>query len=290
MNACGFRRLRWRCELVASFLAQPHLHGVSYIMGLRTRREDLCIPPPLTQPPFSLPDSAFPNDRRFAFLDLSKSPPFNPLNPAFIHKSSFLCSFTARQLLKDYKTTFDDVTGDLTVYGKCDKGTALFSSCLTSDKGRYKAEVFFSSLSSFDLLLVSSSSPTHTHQFGNTSSGVKRNNDTRTIHIVNAATVREVSKRCGVSLEPKRFRGNVVIDGVEPWGEFDWVGKVVKVGGVDMEVLSRTIRCDGVSDKEDGVDLPKMLAEEFPEHGPYLGVYAQVRKGGRIEIGDNVTW
>ena len=37
------------------------------------------------------------------------------------------------------------------------------------------------------------------------------------------------------------------------------------------------------------LDLPRLLTEHFPEHGPYLGVYAQVVAAGRVSLGDVVT-
>lgn len=61
------------------------------------------------------------------------------------------------------------------------------------------------------------------HQFGNTHLGVKHSQDTQTIHIINARTVEEVSQAIGKPLDPMRFRTNVVLDGLKPWGEFKWV-------------------------------------------------------------------
>ena len=151
--------------------------------------------------------------------------------------------------------------------------------------------LFYFSARPQSLRLVSQQSRpgSHTHQFGNTGSGVKHNNDTRTVHIVNKATVGAVSDACGVDLTAERFRANIIIDGVRPWGEFDWVGKNVKLGSAMFKVLSRTVRCAGVSDDERGIDIPKILADNFPEHGPYLGVYAQVVVGGTVKPGDAVV-
>ena len=78
----------------------------------------------------------------------------------------------------------------------------------------------------------------------------------------------------------------MIVDGVEPWEEFKWVGNTIKLGDVTLRVLSRTVRCDGVSGT--GLDVPKLLQKHFPEHGPYLGIYAQVVEGGMMRIGDGV--
>lgn len=146
------------------------------------------------------------------------------------------------------------------------------------------------------LVCVTATNP-QTHQFGNTSSGWKqtKKKDTRTIHIVNAATVRALSHAMEIPLNPTRFRPNIVLDGIPAWSEFDWVSRDdahIQIGSCQLEVISRTVRCEGVSvdplDVDNVVDIPKALIEHFPEHGPYLGVYAVVQKGGTISLGDDV--
>jgi hypothetical protein len=147
----------------------------------------------------------------------------------------------------------------------------------------------------------------HTFQFGNTRAGVKNNpdGDTRLVHIVNKSTVREFSDKIGMDLNAMRFRPNIIIDGLEPWKEFDWVGRTVRVvssssssssssasssasGGSSrssstliMKILSTTVRCEGIGidpldPNREKVDIPKLLAKHYPEYGPYLGVYASL--------------
>lgn len=158
----------------------------------------------------------------------------------------------------------------------------------------------------------------HTHQFGNTSSGVKHNNgDTRTIHIVNENTVRQFSEaigrhsssssKGGLRLAPTRFRPNIVVDDLEPWAEFDLVGKTIELlpaseqrssaaNLLRLRVVSRTVRCAGIGidplNPEQGtLDIPKLLTEHFPQYGPYFGVYAVVdglsSEGSHIAVGDS---
>jgi hypothetical protein len=37
------------------------------------------------------------------------------------------------------------------------------------------------------------------------------------------------------------------------------------------------------------VNVPQLLQEHFPVHGPYLGVYARVVEGGSLRVGDAVV-
>ena len=170
------------------------------------------------------------------------------------------------------------------------------------------------------------------HQFGNTRSGIKYAKDTRTIHIINAATVRQFSNAIGIPLDPMRFRPNIIVDGWEPWKEFDCIGKILTCrphgrgtsaptasdvhttgednkGGinvtntntletktVELKIISRTVRCAGVGvdpldppDQNVVLDIPKLLNQHFPQHGPYLGVYAVIRTPGELCVGDVLT-
>ena len=55
------------------------------------------------------------------------------------------------------------------------------------------------------------------HQFGNTRSGVRHHGDTRTIHVVNAASVAAVRRATGLDVDAAVFRPNVVVEGLAPW-------------------------------------------------------------------------
>ena len=144
------------------------------------------------------------------------------------------------------------------------------------------------------MVCITSNSDKHDHQFCNTSLGVKQRGDTRTLHIINANTIRDLSKKIGLRLNPSRFRPNIVIEGPIAWSEFDWiVGKTLQtVSGVKLTVINKTVRCKGVSvdplDPANILDIPELLIKHFPEHGPFLGVYAVVDAPGTLSLGDEL--
>ena len=76
------------------------------------------------------------------------------------------------------------------------------------------------------------------------------------------------------------------------WGEFAWIGKTLVAGDLRLKVVSKTVRCKGVSidplDPENVLDIPGLLMKHFPEHGPYLGVYCVVEAEGTLSIGDKL--
>lgn len=148
--------------------------------------------------------------------------------------------------------------------------------------------------------------------------GVKKQDDTRTLHIVNAATIRHVSEKIQIPLDARRFRPNIVVDSEKLWSkpfeEFNCIGKSLfcEKTGMVIEIISKTVRCDGIcidpydtsllrtkTSTIDGelvqkkeftpLDIPKLLTTHFPEHGPYLGVYAIIKEGGSISVGDKFT-
>ncbi len=56
--------------------------------------------------------------------------------------------------------------------------------------------------------------------------------------------------------------------------------------GIELKVLSRRVRCAGVGidplDPERNIDIPHLLSKHFPEHGPFLGVYASIEFNGDV--------
>jgi uncharacterized protein YcbX len=96
----------------------------------------------------------------------------------------------------------------------------------------------------------------------------------------------------------RRFRPNVLVDdaGDEPYPEDAWVGRSVRIGGVAIDVLMRTVRCamplraqpahgaEGILSRD--VDLYRALNSSHENH---LGVYASVREPGTISVGDDIA-
>jgi uncharacterized protein YcbX len=255
---------------------------------------------------------AFPHDREWALLKSENSDKFDALAPEWLHKEHFECAFTAAQVLSQLETAFDDDSYTLTLSqrtahrGSSGGVTSVRADLLVEEDVRALESFVREHLGGRGVKLVrgvklpfakcfpwgATQTGAHTHQFGNTRSGVRHNNNTRTIHIVNAATVAQVSERTGIDLDPQRFRANIIVQGLAPWEEFDWVGGQIAMGSAILDVISKTVRCDGVNvdliTGEQDCDLPALLAHHFPEHGPYLGVYAQVARGGCIACGDEV--
>ena len=90
---------------------------------------------------------------------------------------------------------------------------------------------------------------------------------------------------------PLRFRGNIHIEGLAPWREFDLVGRVLEgPSGVRLKVTKRIERCaatnvDPATGQRD-LAIPKLLMSRLGHAD--CGVYAEVLSGGSIAEGERL--
>jgi uncharacterized protein YcbX len=68
--------------------------------------------------------------------------------------------------------------------------------------------------------------------------------DFPSISILNAASNRAVGAQLGFEISPERWRGNFLIEGLEPWAEATWVGRSLALGAARLEVREPIVRCN----------------------------------------------
>ncbi|MEX0283673.1 MAG: MOSC domain-containing protein [Paracoccaceae bacterium] len=108
------------------------------------------------------------------------------------------------------------------------------------------------------------------------------------VSIMNASSHRAVEGRLGRPLEPERWRGNIWLDGLAPWEEFDWLDCDVRIGGAVLRVRERIVRCahttaSTTTGKRD-TDTLRLLDEGWGHQD--FGMNAEVIEGGDIRLGD----
>jgi uncharacterized protein YcbX len=109
------------------------------------------------------------------------------------------------------------------------------------------------------------------------------------ISLVNSASHAAVEGILEQPLSQKRWRGNIWIDDMPAWDEFNWVGKTVSIGNVELEIHQRITRClattanptTGERDADTLGALKSLGHQDF-------GVYGVVTKSGTISNGDQV--
>lgn len=258
----------------------------------------------------------FPDDRRYALLYDKNLEKFD--GKEWLHKQNFLCAFTDPALMASLQSSYEINVKEedgtlqriLKINERASSKVLLKPTDLATREGRLRLGKFMSEQSGKSVVCVTADDfddttkdkdKPHRFQFGNTSSGFKKNKgDTRTVHIINQHTVDAVSEAIGIPLDPRRFRPNIVINGPPPFAEFDWVKNKQSLHSVNgkgsFRPLSRTVRCRGISldpfDSEHGqkeLDLPALLARHFPQHGPYLGIYACLENAPySVSLGDEL--
>jgi uncharacterized protein len=110
------------------------------------------------------------------------------------------------------------------------------------------------------------------------------------LSILNLASNRALGDRLGQDLSIHRWRGNLWLDGLEPFGEFDLVGRSLRIGAAVLKVEQRITRCKATTVNPDtGASDADTLGGLRAGWGHEdLGVFATVTKGGPIALDDTV--
>ena len=101
-------------------------------------------------------------------------------------------------------------------------------------------------------------------------------------------TVRALSRADGRPVDPARFRGNLLLEGLEPFAEFGLVGAVVRVGGARLLIRQTIERCTATTVRPGAavrdLNVPRMLATHCGHI--HCGLYGEVLTPGAVGPGD----
>lgn len=117
--------------------------------------------------------------------------------------------------------------------------------------------------------------------------------DEAPVHLLTTASLRAMEALAPAQQwDPRRFRPNVVVDVGDESGflEDDWVGRRIRIGEVELEVIKRTSRCAMVARSQPGGirrDL-EVIRSLRAHHRLHLGVHARVVAAGTVRRGDRV--
>jgi len=113
----------------------------------------------------------------------------------------------------------------------------------------------------------------------------------KAISIINLNTISDFEKKIGKNIDPSRFRANLLIDNIDPWKEFNWVGKTIEIGDCILEVFKRTQRCAATNVNPENALRDINIPNEINSHFGHLdlGVYAKVKKTGVISVNDKLS-
>ena len=225
------------------------------------------------------PGEGFPFDRVWAVENGPSG--FDPAAPAWITKSKFTVLAQIPKVAAA-RTRLDEATG---VLHAAAPGAGEIAARLSEPGGREAFAGWLNRLLDPDdikgpLRVVEAPAQ---HRFTDHPKGQ--------VSIINLASVRDLSQRMGVELDPLRFRANLYVEGWPAWAENGWAGKSLMVGWARAEVFKPIVRCVATHVNPDTAlrdqEVTQALFDNFGNL--HCGIYVQVTSAGLVGLGDAAT-
>jgi uncharacterized protein len=221
----------------------------------------------------------FPGDRLFAVENGPSG--FNGAEPQHQPKTKFLM-LMRNEALARLRTRYDDASSVLVIEAE---GREAVRGNLATREGRLAVEAFFRRYLPAELRGPPKvlSAP-EGFRFTDSRQGY--------VSIINLASVGAIEATIGAPVDPLRFRGNVHVEGLEPWAEFELLGRTLETAtGARLKVTKRIQRCaatnvDPVTGLRD-IEVPRTLMRHLGHFD--CGVYAEVVMGGALAEGERLT-
>ena len=217
----------------------------------------------------------FPYDRLYAVEDGPSG--FNPQAPEHISKQKFTVLAKIAMVAR-IRTRFQEETGELEA--TFDDGRSIRAR-LTEEAGRQAFAAWLTAVLGEECRGPLQVLPAPgAYRFMDDVEGY--------ISIINLASVRDLSRRLGRPVDPRRFRANFYVDGWPAWAENEASGGKVRLGETEAVVAKPIVRCVATHvDPETGERDLELVRGLFENYGHrFCGIYAKVTKGGRVALGD----
>ena len=110
------------------------------------------------------------------------------------------------------------------------------------------------------------------------------------VSLLNIQSINDFQKKTDKKIEMSRFRGNICIDGIKPWEEQEWVGKIIKINNVSFKVEKKIPRCVAINLKpqtdDNSLNLLQALKKTYNHFD--MGIYLSALDDGKIEVGNKI--
>jgi uncharacterized protein YcbX len=117
--------------------------------------------------------------------------------------------------------------------------------------------------------------------------------DVAPISLISLQTITRIAEESETKEDPLRFRPNLLVDleGGEAFDELNWVGHILRVGGVARIAITEVDqRCMMITlDPATAQPSPAVLRSVVQQHKQCAGVYATVLTPGEVRVGDTVS-
>ena len=110
------------------------------------------------------------------------------------------------------------------------------------------------------------------------------------VSLLNVQSINDFQQKIDKKIETSIFRGNICVEGIEPWKEREWIGKIIKINGVSFKVEKNIPRCVAINLKpqteDNSFNLLQFLKKTYNHFE--MGVYLTALDDGKIEVGNTV--
>ena len=110
------------------------------------------------------------------------------------------------------------------------------------------------------------------------------------ISLLNIESINDFQKKIDKKIEISRFRGNICIDGIKPWEEQKWIGKIIKINNISFKVEKKIPRCVAINLKPQTDDSSLNLLQSLKKIYNHfdMGIYLTALDCGELNIGDPI--
>ena len=107
------------------------------------------------------------------------------------------------------------------------------------------------------------------------------------VSLINIQSINDFREKIDRKVESSIFRGNICIDGIEPWKEREWIGKIIKINNVSFKVEKNIPRCVTINLKPQTDDNSFNLLQSLKKTYNHfeMGIYLTALDDGEINIG-----
>ena len=107
------------------------------------------------------------------------------------------------------------------------------------------------------------------------------------VSLLNIQSINDFEKKVNKKIEASIFRGNICVDGIDPWKEREWIGKTIKINNVSFKVEKNIPRCVAINLKpqsdDNSFNLLQLLKKTYNHFE--MGIYLTALDDGEINIG-----
>ena len=110
------------------------------------------------------------------------------------------------------------------------------------------------------------------------------------VSLLNIQSINDYQKKIDKKIEIPRFRGNICVDGIRPWEEREWIGKVIKINNISFKVEKNIPRCVAINLKPASDDNSLNLLQSLKKIYNHfeMGVYLTALDDGEISSGNKI--